>query len=668
MKIKVQPKNKSKQVAQTTTGNPHAAEGARPHCSTRDANSSWARRSVQPLLSLLLLVAVQMGSSEEAPVAVDGRSLPLLPWTSTLESQWTPSTASTSHTLASAHHGASSGGGSSVLAATVSGHVRASSSSEEGHFSLPKTSTSGSVAVAAHRKGSSSARRPSGRRLTQALDSSYFNGLQIAKLLASDGAAEDLFGTSVAIDGDTMVIGAPEGNNNNGTAYIYTRDIAGSLTASWTQRAKLQRPDFQQLRHENNDRFGCSVAISGDTIAVGAEPRNDWWGSGSTYIFTRDVSGNLTASWTQRAKLQGGRQTSFGTSVALSGDTVVVGTSYIGTRSGQAIVFTRDVAGNLTASWTERARLRSPGNSNDVFGYSVAISGDTVAVSAMFDDENGDSSGSVYIFTRDVAGNLTAGWTQRDKLMASESGFNDVFGSSVSISGDTVAVGARNDDDQSDRYSDSSGSAYIFTRNVAGILTAGWTQRAKLLASDERTSGDRFGFSISLSGDTVAVGTRITSRTGRAYIFTRDITGSLTASWTQRAKLFASDGAAGDGFGSSVALSGDTVAVGAFFFSVYGGGSSSSSNGSVYIFASSPPPPPPHSPPPPPPLPPPSPPSSPVPPLSPSPPILLPFPPPPPAIVTAVDEALTSASLTISIDVVIMRTIATAFCIIFMFI
>jgi hypothetical protein len=188
------------------------------------------------------------------------------------------------------------------------------------------------------------------------------------------------------------------------------------------------------------------------------------------------------------------------------------------------------------------------GAANDRFGYNVAIDGDTMVIGSYYDDDKGTDSGSAYIYTRDVAGSLTAGWTQRAKLVAGDGAANDRFGGSVAISGDTVAVGAYRDDDKGS----SSGSAYIYTRDVAGSLTAGWTQRAKFIAGDG-AAGDFFGYSVAISGDTVAVGAVYDddkgSMSGSAYIYTRDVAGSLTAGWKQRANLVAGDGAEGDWFG-----------------------------------------------------------------------------------------------------------------------
>jgi len=538
---------------------------------SRHADISLARRPAPLLSFVLLLAAVQMAScnslleSDGLPFALS--SLPTI-----------------SRRLTSEPHDAKSGRGRNVIATAVPGFARASltSSEEVVRPLLQMGSPRGSVAFAAP-AGPSTARL-SRRRLTQATEPPYVNVSQIVKLLASDDAAGNYFGWSLAVDGDTMVIGAYGDSHkgaNSGAAYIFSRDVAESPTASWTQRAKLLASDGAE-----GDSFGVSVAVSGDTVAVGAQHDNDKGSnSGSAYVFTRDDAGNLTASWTQRAKLlatDGAANDFFGRSIAVSRDTVVVGAhgdDDEGSFSGSAYVFTRDAAGILSASWTQRAKLlATDGAAGDLFGWSMAISGETIVVGAYGDDDAGSGSGSAYIFTPDVAGSLTAGWTQHAKLLASDGATGDQFGVSVAISGDTVVVGAYGDADNGA----ASGSAYIFTRSGAGNPAAGWTQSAKLLPSDG-AAYDEFARSVAISGDTVVIGSYYDddkgSWSGSAYVFMRDVAGRLTASWTQRAKLLASDGAAGDFFGYSVGISGHTVAVGARF---------DDEDGSAYVFASLP--------------------------------------------------------------------------------
>ena len=259
---------------------------------------------------------------------------------------------------------------------------------------------------------------------------------------------------------------------------------------------------------------------------------------------------------------------------------------------------------SMAVNWTEIQKLlASDGAASDYFGYSVSLDGDTALIGAYDDDDNGDDSGSAYVFTR-----TGTTWTQQAKLLASDGAAGDHFGSSVSLSGDTALIGAIGDDDNGV----DSGSAYVFTRTGTT-----WTQQAKLLASDGAAE-DYFGCSVSLDRVTppsseqsmmMTTETILVLRTcspapappghsrqnsspqtaqqmiilvvlflllvtppssehhgdddngdqsGSAYVFTR--TGTT---WTQQAKLLASDGAAGDYFGCSVSLAGDTALIGA---------------------------------------------------------------------------------------------------------
>ncbi len=293
------------------------------------------------------------------------------------------------------------------------------------------------------------------------------------------------------------------------------------------------------------DLFGCSVAISGDTAVVGAYGDDDNGDlSGSAYVFVH--SG---AAWTQAAKLvasDGAVGDYFGYSVSISGDTVVVGAYHdddMGDSSGSAYVFVRN-----GIAWTQAAKLvASDGAANDYFGWSVSISGDTAVVGAYLDNDMGSDSGSAYVF---VGSGIA--WTQEAKLVASDGKAGDQFGYSVSISGDTAVVGALYDGDMGNN----SGSAYLFVRSGTT-----WTKVAKLVASDGSES-DFFGYSVSISGDTAVVGAYFDDdnggASGSAYVFV----GSGNA-WTQEAKLVASDGAASDNFGRCVSISGDTAVVGA---------------------------------------------------------------------------------------------------------
>ena len=270
---------------------------------------------------------------------------------------------------------------------------------------------------------------------------------QQAKIAANDAVSNDWFGFSVSIsnDGNTAIVGAYVDDNGRGSAYIFTR--SGS---TWTQQAKLVASDAA-----DGDWFGYSLAISGDgnTAIVGA--RNDDSAKGSAYIYTRTGS-----TWTQQAKLiasDGAGNDRFGFSVAISGDgnTVILGAYLGGSYKGAAYVYTR-----TGTTWSEQTRiLASDGASSDYFGWSVSISsdGNTAIVSAHYDDnEKGTNAGGVYVYTR--TGTI---WTHKTKLVASDGAANDNFGVAVAISsdGNTAIVGTNTDDNE--RGTDA-GSAYIF--------------------------------------------------------------------------------------------------------------------------------------------------------------------------------------------------------------
>jgi hypothetical protein len=363
-------------------------------------------------------------------------------------------------------------------------------------------------------------------------------------LIAGDPGDRDYFGYSVAIDSDTAIVGAlgDDAGESTGSAYIFTRSVTG-----WTQQAKLTAADAAA-----GDEFGLSVALSGDTAIVGALGDDDAGSqSGSAYVFTRSGT-----TWTQQAKLTAADAAAgdyFGISAALSGDTAIVGAhgdDDAGDSSGSAYVFTRS-----GSTWTQQAKLTAAdGAADDQFGYSVALSGDAAIVGANLDDDAGTASGSAYIFTRSVSI-----WTQQAKLTATDAAAGDRFGFSVALSGDTAIIGAFQDDDTAS----GSGSAYVFTRSGTT-----WTQQAKLTAADAARS-DWFGFSVAIDGDTAIVGAigddDAGTDSGSAYIVTRS-----GSTWTQQAKLTVADGASRDSFGRSVALSSDTAIVGAQFYDVLG--------------------------------------------------------------------------------------------------
>ena len=331
-----------------------------------------------------------------------------------------------------------------------------------------------------------------------------------AKLVASDQAAVDWFGYSVAIsdDGNTVIVGSRYSNNpaaETGSAYVFTRS-----GTTWAQQAELVASDAA-----GNDQFGFSVAISddGNTAIVGAiygdSPTVQ---CGTAYIFTR--SG---ITWSQIAELYPTVAVGsdfFGWSVDISGDglTAIIGSTLhdsINADSGAAYIFI-DTGG----TWSQQAKLvPTISTAYGSFGNSVAISedGNTAIVGAFEYDSPLDLAGSAYVFTR--SGTT---WTQQAELVASDQEAYDRFGTSVSISGDgnTAVVTCPLDD----VHANATGSAYIFTRS--GIT---WSEQAKLVASDQAI--DRFGSSVAISSDgsTAIVGACFDdsplANIGSAYIF-----------------------------------------------------------------------------------------------------------------------------------------------------
>ena len=364
------------------------------------------------------------------------------------------------------------------------------------------------------------------------------NWTQQQKLLGSDGAlTSDFFGYEVSVSGDTVVVGAFQDDTpagaDAGSAYVFVRS-----GMTWSEQQKLLSPDAVA-----SEFFGYSVSVSGDTVVVGAP--SDGALAGAAYVFVR--AGTI---WTEQQKLlasDGMVTDRFGSSVSVSGDTVVVGAALHDTsgggNAGSAYVFVR-----VGTTWSEQQKLlASDGAQGDQFGSSVSISGNTVVVSAAGDNVG---TGSAYVFVRSGTS-----WSEQQKLLASDGAFGDGFGFSVSLFGDTVLVGGPFHD--TSPPSPNAGSAYVFVRSGAT-----WTQQQELLALDGAAE-DLFGASVSVFEDTAVVGapTDVPSGTtgaGSTYVFARSGT-----TWTQQQKLLAPDGAASDGFGSAVSLSGDGLVVGA---------------------------------------------------------------------------------------------------------
>lgn len=276
---------------------------------------------------------------------------------------------------------------------------------------------------------------------------------EVAKLIPDDDDfAGDQFGVAVAIDGNFIVVGAPfddDSGNDRGAVYVFER--TPQRPVPFSQRAKLFAKDAAF-----RDFFGLAVAISGERIVVGA-PEDDDFGSrsGSAYVFDRHpVSGN----WFQAAKLtpnDSEANDEFGHAVAVSGHTVVVGSAQHDhegvNNSGAAFVFEPSGSG-----WVQTAVLGAlDGDEKDQLGYAVAVDGDRALIGAPFDDDEDTAGGSVYLFERVGGSDL---WTQVEKLDPQDADLGDQFGHAVALSGPRALVGAIQDDDQGDE----SGTAYVF--------------------------------------------------------------------------------------------------------------------------------------------------------------------------------------------------------------
>jgi streptogramin lyase len=322
------------------------------------------------------------------------------------------------------------------------------------------------------------------------------------ELTAKDGAANDSFGISVSVSGNTAVIGADGKNSSRGAAYVFVSDGLG-----WTQQQELTASDGAP-----GDDFGISVSVSGNTAVIGAPFKtiNSNADQGAAYVF----AGSATESWTPNEQYRltatdGVPGDDFGISVSVSGNTAVIGAYGKNSSQGAAYVFVFN-----GKAWAQQPELTAnDGAGGDDFGASVSVSGNTAVIGAPGKTINSNANqGAAYVLARDAAG----AWTWQQKLTASDGMARDSFGSSVSASGDTAVIGAfhRN------YYS---GAAYMFV-NSAGV----WTQQQELAAPG--AGYGYFGSSVSVSGGTVVVGATNASvgmvRQGAAYIYLVPVLGT----------------------------------------------------------------------------------------------------------------------------------------------
>jgi hypothetical protein len=304
------------------------------------------------------------------------------------------------------------------------------------------------------------------------------------KIMAADGAKNDIFGSTLHLDGEYLAVGAPWDDDlgtESGAAYVFKRE--GS---HWIQQAKLVPSDGG-----SDNRFGISVAICGDYIIVGAFFDNDFGNrSGSAYIFHRNGT-----SWTEQAILKasdGAEGDWFGVGVSLDGDFAAVGSRYDdnenGTDAGAVYIFERE--GTV---WNQRQKLiASDGAEGDLF-QTVEINGVHLIVGARQDDDLGSNSGSIYVFRHDGSA-----WVEQEKITASDGAPEENFGNHVAISGNRMVVGAYRDNDNGSN----SGSIYSFAYDGTH-----WSEIEKILAYDG-DAGDYYGLEADLNEYFIMVAAR----------------------------------------------------------------------------------------------------------------------------------------------------------------
>ena len=435
----------------------------------------------------------------------------------------------------------------------------------------------------------------------------YTNSLkivQISHLTAHDAYTYDQFGNSVAIDGEYTAIGAHYKNNNDQRTgsvylfkmepidqpYIYNKPNSTILhdeelmsTSLWKFDSASPSGDAITYTLDGIDSPWFSIYennLSFDPKANYETPQDD--DNNNEYNFTvtaSDTRGNDTTvaidvivkdkkyfELAQLAQKYSGVADYLGFSVAISGDYIIVGApqeDINGSDAGSAYLFKRSSDDSII----QIAHLTAyDAEADDKFGYSVSINGDYIVVGAKEEDTNGSNAGSTYLFKRNSDTNIV----QIAKLTAGDAQANDYFGHAVSISGDYIIVGAMYED----TGSTNTGCAYLFKRNSDTNIV----QIAKLNAMDIQEN-DYFGVSVGISGDYIAIGAHGEdtrgSNAGSAYIFKRNSDTNIT----QISQLFAENAGANDYFGASIAISGDYIIVGAYLEDTV-----STDAGSAYLF------------------------------------------------------------------------------------
>ncbi len=357
---------------------------------------------------------------------------------------------------------------------------------------------------------------------------------QFMQITPGDGSADDRFGNAVDIEGYDAIVGAyfddPSAQPNAGSAYIFI--YSGGV---WMQQAKLVAADAA-----SSNQFGTSVAISGEYAIVGSPQSNDaGTNSGAAYIFYRSGT-----TWTQQAKLVAADAAAFdyfGKSVAIDGEYAIVGAPGKNSNQGFSYIFKRS-----GTTWTQNTKIGA--TASNQLGWSVDINMPCVIMGAYGTNSN---TGAAHIYELEGSS-----WMGKGTLSASDGITMDLFGISVSIDSDYAVCGAPGHDLT---YA-AEGAAYIFEKPGSGWATM--TETQKITASDGE-SGDTFGFSCKVDGQNIIVAAPEDDEgglnRGTAYIFKRG-----TSSWSEDAKIAASDASDADFFGWSVALSNENALCGAY--------------------------------------------------------------------------------------------------------
>ncbi len=376
---------------------------------------------------------------------------------------------------------------------------------------------------------------------------------ETARFTALTPGQDDEFGATVALSGGIALVGASGDGTPAGTAYVFRRSAPGA----WSPEAQLTASDAAP-----GDLFGCSVSLDGNTAIIGAYGDDDHGSaSGSAYVFVLEGS-----NWIEQTKLTAPDAAPgdyFGREVSIDGATVAIAAPYRegggNPYGGGAYIFLRQ-----GSSWLEQAIVEPPEpGAGTLFGSDLALKGDDLIVGAPTDDLDCANGGSLRAFVRSGEN-----WSYTQRVSAPRNGAQGHFGSAVSTSGDRLLVGASWDVFGTMRE----GTATVFARDGAG-----WLFEARLGATDGE-GNDEFGRSVSIFGTTAVIGAPDgqtgTLETGAAYVFA-----SARSSWSEAAKLTASNGMGGDRFGSAVWIGADTIFVGAEYDDDVGVNS-----GSVYVF------------------------------------------------------------------------------------